>query len=131
VTVWQKHTHNRKKNKYCIVMQFIMCVSFDSIKTINLKPWRRKSHGWTQLDPFNYVHVSHPVCFLVDFPPWNYRSLTTLILSIIIRFSLFHHPPRRLFLPSVCLSRFFPSVHILPPPPHPPPSHPGDLVNVP
>ncbi len=31
----KKHTHNRK-NKYCIVMQFIMYVFFDSIKTINL-----------------------------------------------------------------------------------------------
>ncbi len=29
-------THNRKMNKCCIVMQFIMCVYFGSIKTINL-----------------------------------------------------------------------------------------------
>ncbi len=32
----KKHTHNRNKNKYCNVMQSIMCVFFDSIKTINL-----------------------------------------------------------------------------------------------
>ncbi len=37
MTVLQKHTYNRKKNKYCIVMQFIMCVFFDSIKNHKLE----------------------------------------------------------------------------------------------
>ncbi len=30
-------THNRKMNKCSIVMQFLMCIYFGSIKTINLK----------------------------------------------------------------------------------------------
>ncbi len=34
---WANHNCNMKTNKYCTVMQFIMCVVFDSIKTMNWK----------------------------------------------------------------------------------------------
>jgi hypothetical protein len=57
----KKKTHlQQKTNKYCTVMQFIMCVFFDSIKTINWKkisprilkiryapPSEHKSHNCT------------------------------------------------------------------------------------
>jgi hypothetical protein len=58
------HNCNRKTNKYCIVMQFIMCVVFDSIKIMNWKipaTCGSGSHAWLlkEMIPATYGRGSH------------------------------------------------------------------------